>query len=124
VAVKLGFDVNVVALPKGQDPADAPDGFEDRLTKAETYLVHRVRLELARAADRQDAWLRTRAVLEAAEDSPERHEALRIVRDALDQPRETRTGIAPARGATRRTNGAAPPRLPAAGARPERGVPA
>ena len=28
---KLGFDVRVVTLPKGQDPADAPAGFEARL---------------------------------------------------------------------------------------------
>ena len=31
LAVKQGFDVRVVALPKGQDPADAPDAFAARL---------------------------------------------------------------------------------------------
>ena len=30
-AFAQGFDVRVVALPPGQDPADAPDGFEERL---------------------------------------------------------------------------------------------
>ena len=41
-----------------------------------------------------------------AEDSPERQEALRLVADRLDLPRETLSGIAPARG----TAAAAPPR--------------
>ena len=31
LAVGQGFDVKVVTLPEGQDPADAPDGFADRL---------------------------------------------------------------------------------------------
>ena len=48
LAVKLGFDVRVVTLPKGQDPADAPAGFEARLAGAASYVVHRVRLELDR----------------------------------------------------------------------------
>ncbi len=120
LAVGQGFDVRVVALPKGQDPADAPAGFEERLEQAESYLVHRVRLELARAGDRQEAWLRIRVVLEKADDSPERQEALRIVGDALALPKETLTGIAPARGATRRGAVAAPARLLDAGVRLER----
>ena len=120
LAVGQGFDVRVVALPKGQDPADAPAGFEDRLGHAESYLVHRVRLELARASDRQEAWLRIRQVLEKADDSPERQEALRIVGDALDLPKETLTGIAPARGAPRRAGTVTPARLLDAGTRLER----
>jgi len=122
LAVAQGFDVRVVALPKGQDPADAPDGFEERLAGAESYLVHRVRLELARAADRQEAWLRVRDVLERAEDSPERQEALRIVGDTLDLPRDTLTGIAPVRGSGRRRQADAAPRLLDAGSRLERDV--
>ena len=120
LAVAQGFDVRVVALPKGQDPADAPAGFEERLSGAESYLVHRVRLELARAADRQEAWLRVRDVLEKAEDSPERQEALRIIGDTLDLPKETLTGIAPARGSQRRDSGITPAKLLDAGARLER----
>src|SRR5262245_7569416 len=122
LAVAQGFDVRVVALPKGQDPADAPAGFEERLSHAESYLVHRVRLELARAADRQEAWLRVRDVLEGAADSPERQEALRIVGDALDLPRDTLTSIAPGRGGARAGSPAAPPRLLDAGVRLERDV--
>ena len=31
LAAAQGFDVKVVTLPRGQDPADAPEGFEERL---------------------------------------------------------------------------------------------
>ena len=34
LATSLGFDVRVVTLPPGQDPADAPAGFENRLAGA------------------------------------------------------------------------------------------
>jgi DNA primase len=119
LAVGQGFEVRVVTLPKGQDPADAPAGFGDRLPGASSYLVHRVRLEIARASDRQEAFVRARAVVEKAADSPERQEALRIIGDALDLPRETLAGIAPARGSGRMA-GAVPQRLLDAGARLER----
>ena len=58
LATSLGFDVRVVTLPKGQDPADAPAGFEARLGGAESYIVYRVRLELDRTPDRQEAFVR------------------------------------------------------------------
>jgi DNA primase len=119
LAVARGFDVKVVPLPPGQDPADAPQGFEQRLAGAESYLLHRVRLELERSADRQEAFVRAREVLARAEDSPERQEALRLLADRLDLPRETLAGLAPARGGARP---AAPetPRLLEAGERLER----
>ena len=93
-----GFEIRVVVLPEGQDPADAPEGFEPRLGQAESYLHYRVRLEIDRAADRQEAFVRAREVLSAVEDSPERQDALRLLADRLDLPRETLSGIAPARG--------------------------
>jgi DNA primase len=93
LATSLGFDVRVVTLPKGQDPADAPAGFEARLVGAESYVVYRVRLELERAPDRQEAFVRARAVLERTEDSPERQDALRLLADRLDLPRETLAGL-------------------------------
>ncbi len=98
LAAAQGFDVKVVTLPKGQDPADAPDGFEERLTGAESYLLYRVRLELERSADRQEGFVRAREVLAKAEESPERQEALRLLADRLDLPRETLAGLASARG--------------------------
>ncbi len=120
LAVAQGFDVKVVSLPKGQDPADAPAGFADRLAGASSYLVHRVRLEIARASDRQEAFVRARAVVEKAADSPERQEALRIIGDALDLPKNVMRGIAPARGSNRRGADEVPQRLLDAGARLER----
>ena len=93
LASTLGFDVRVVALPKGQDPADAPAGFEQRLNGASSYVVHRVRLELERTPDRQEAFVRAREVLAKVEDSPERQDALRLLADTLDLPRETLAGL-------------------------------
>ena len=70
LAAAQGLDVRVVALPPGIDPADAADGFEERLAGAETYLLYRVRLELERAPDRQEAFVRVREVLARARTRP------------------------------------------------------
>jgi DNA primase len=121
LAATQGFDVKIVTLPVGQDPADAPDGFADRLRAAESYLVYRVRLEVERSADRQEGFVRAREVLARSEDSPERQEALRLLADRLDLPRETLAGLAPARGGAARGLEDAP-RLLDAGDRLERDV--
>ncbi len=97
LAVGQGFDVRVVALPKGEDPADAPDSFSARLGAAESYVRYRVRIELERTDDRQEAFVRAREILARAEDSPERQDALRLLADRLDLPRETLAGLAAAR---------------------------
>ena len=97
LAVGQGFDVRVVALPKGEDPADAPDSFAARLGAAESYVQYRVRIELERTDDRQEAFVRAREILARAEDSPERQDALRLLADRLDLPRETLAGLAAAR---------------------------
>ena len=120
LAVAQGFDVRVVTLPEDQDPADAPEGFADRLPAAESYLIYRVRLEIERSADRQEAFVRSREVLAKAEDSPERQEALRLLADRLDLPRETLAGLAPARGRSGAV--AETPRILDAGDRLEREV--
>jgi DNA primase len=119
LASARGFDVRVVTLPPGQDPADAPEGFEERLAGAESYVVYRVRLELDRAADRQEAFVRAREVLSKVEDSPERQEALRLLSDRLDLPRETLSGIGVARASGQGLPADAP-RLLDAGDRLER----
>jgi DNA primase len=119
LAAAQGFDVKIVTLPRGQDPADAPDGFEDRLAEAESYLLYRVRLELERAADRQEAWIRVQEVLKRFEDSPQRQDALRLIADRLDLPRETLGGLAPVRGESDARSPEAP-RLLDAGDRLER----
>jgi DNA primase len=119
LAAAQGFDVKVVTLPEGQDPADAPEGFEERLADADSYLLYRVRLELDRAPDRQEAFVRAREVLAKAEDSPERHEALRLLADRLDLPKETLGGLASA-GPRGDGPADAAPRLLDAGGRLER----
>ena len=119
-AQEQGFEIRVVPLPPGQDPADAPDGFEPRLGQAESYLHYRVRLELDRASDRQEGFVRAREILAKAEDSPERQEALRLVADRLDLPRETLSGIAPARGSSGGATSSQPQKLLDAGVRLER----
>jgi DNA primase len=121
LAASQGFDVRVVTLPPGNDPADAPEGFEERLGAAESYVVYRVRLELDRAGDRQEAFVRAREVLSQTEDSPERQEALRVLADRLDLPRETLSGIAPGRS-TGASGQPEAPRLLEAGDRLERDV--
>ncbi|MFL5982775.1 MAG: hypothetical protein ACJ74R_13805 [Gaiellaceae bacterium] len=113
-----GFEVHVVALPSGFDPADLADDFERRLAGAETYLGYRVRLEIERAADRQEAFVRVREVLSRFEDSPQRQDAIRFAADKLDLPKETQAGLAP-RIATSAT-GQVSPRLLDAGSRLER----
>jgi DNA primase len=119
LAAAQGFDVRVVALPPGTDPADEPEGFDERLARAESYLGYRVRLEIEGAADRQEAFVRVREVLSRFEDSPERQDAVRLAADRLDLPKETQAGFAPG-SASRGATGAVSPRLLEAGARLER----
>jgi DNA primase len=118
LAAARGLEVRVVALPPGFDPADLADGFEQRLGHAESYLGYRVRLEIERAVDRQEAFVRVREVLARFEDSPERQDAIRFVADKLDLPKETQAGLAPRRGAA--ATGRVSPRLLDAGERLER----
>ena len=93
---------------------------EAPLAQAESYVRYRVRLEIDRAADRQEAFVRVREILAKVEDSPERQEALRLASDRLDLPRETQAGLAPARGAARGATPALSPRVLEAGERLER----
>ena len=120
LAVGQGFDVRVVALPKGEDPADAPDSFAGRLGSAESYLHYRVRITLERTPDRQEAFVRARHILAPVEDSPERQEALRLLADRLDLPRETLAGLAPAPARRPASAETSTPRLLEAGLQRER----
>jgi DNA primase len=119
LAVAQGFDVQVVTLPRGTDPADDPAAFEARLREPVSYPVHRVRLEHERARDKQTAFAAIRAFLATIPDSPERQDALRLAADLLDLPPETQAGLAPARGSSRAA-GVVSPRLLDAGRRLER----
>ena len=108
LAAAAGFDIHVVSLPPGSDPADDPAGFEDRLRKAEHYYRHRVRVE-HRRRDRQQAFDAVRAFLAPIADSPERQDAEKLAADLLGLTRETAAGLAPRSGRT--GAGAVSPRL-------------
>jgi DNA primase len=99
LAVQQGFDVKVVPLPPGVDPADDPGGFEARLAKAEPYLLYRVRIEIDRADDREGAFRIVKSLLEEATDSPERQDAWRYANDKLGMTVQLRAGSASARAA-------------------------
>jgi DNA primase len=116
LALQQGLDVRVVALPEGTDPADDPSAFEARLPEAEPYAVYRVRLELARARDRQHAYLRVQDVLDSLPESPERQDAWRLANDRLGLTVQLRAAVS----STTTGGRALSPRLVDAGARLER----
>ncbi|MEO8290911.1 MAG: DNA primase [Gaiellaceae bacterium] len=95
LAVGRGFDVRVVPLPAGVDPADAADDFDDLIARAVGYLVHRIEVETARAPSRQDAFGRVREVLAGVPDSPERADAVRVAADKLGLSPDMQGGLAP-----------------------------
>jgi DNA primase len=110
LAAVQGFDVRVVALPPGLDPADVAATFEQHVAQAQSYVLYRVRLEVERAPDRQEAFVRAREVLARFDDTPERREALAFVADRLNLPKETQIGFVP-HGRASASAGAVSPRL-------------
>ena len=119
LAVRERFTVWIVPLPPGTDPADDPAAFQARLASPVSYPVHRVRLEHARARDKESAWVAILAFLNGLPDSPEHMEARRAAADLLDLPPETQALLAPLRRSAA-TTGISSPRLLDAGARLER----
>jgi DNA primase len=106
LADRAGFDVHVVPLPPGKDPADAVDGFEARLDRSVGYLMHRVRLEIANAP-KQEAFESVQPLIEAAPAGPERDEAARYASDRLGVPLRIAGGSATVVGeASRKVLGA------------------
>src|SRR6478735_9761423 len=99
LAVQQGFDVKVVPLPPGVDPADDPNGFDLRLAAAEPYLVYRVRIEIDRAEDRESAFRVVKSLLDDAPDSPERQDAWRHANDRLGMTVQLRAGSSTTRAA-------------------------
>src|SRR5213078_3252992 len=81
LADKLGFNIQIVSLPAGTDPADDPAGFEQRLSTSVSYPVHRVRLLYERARDKSAASAAIQAFLNSLPDSPEHQDARRLVTD-------------------------------------------
>jgi DNA primase catalytic core len=119
LAVAQGFEVKVVPLPKGSDPADDPATFQGRLGAPVSYLVHRVRLLSDRATDKQAAFAGIKLFLNSQPDSPEHLDARQLATDLLGLPPETQATFAPASNRSRST-GVISPRLLEAGQRLER----
>ena len=113
LAVAAGFEVKIVALPPGLDPADAVEGFGERLAAAESYLAYRVRLEIERAPSKQEAFEQVQTVLGQAPAGPEREDVARYASDRLGVPLRLAAG-------TRQSLGEMSSRLLDAGERLER----
>jgi DNA primase len=115
LAVAQQFDVNVVALPAGVDPADDPAGFEAHLRNAEPYVVYRVRLELEHAEDREAGFRKAKEILDGFPEGPDKLAAQRLVTDRTGTTVQFRTGAIPSARAA-----ANAPRVVDAGTRLER----
>jgi DNA primase len=115
LAIAQGFEVKVVVLPKGKDPADDPMGFEERLGSADPYPIYRVKLEHARTADKSLEYLRGKEILDPLPDSPERQEAWRLLNDYTGMTVPLRRT-----GSATMASGAVSPKLIDAGERLER----
>ena len=99
LAVEQGFDVKVVPLPSGIDPADDPSGFDARLATAVPYLLYRTQIEIERAEDRESAFRTVKALLDEAPESPERQDAWRYANDKLGMTVQLRAAASTARAA-------------------------
>jgi DNA primase len=99
LAVQQGFDVKVVPLPPGIDPADDPTGFDARLGTAVPYLLYRTQIEIERADDRESAFRVVKALLDEAPESPERQDAWRYANDKLGMTVQLRAAASTARAA-------------------------
>jgi len=87
IAEGKGLAVRVVALPPGQDPADAVladrDAFGRALDSAAGMLAFRVARALAAGGTRDEMYSRAAAIIAPAPPSVERDEQVRIVADRL-----------------------------------------
>jgi hypothetical protein len=81
MAVAQGFEVFVVLLPPGIDPADDPAGFEARLAAAKPYVLYRTQVEAARAGFQAVA-----DFLRPLPDVPVKREAVRWASDHFGMP--------------------------------------
>jgi DNA primase len=99
LAVKRDLDVRVVPLPPGVDPAEAPEGFEERLDSAVPFPLYRVKLIVEDPTDRQAAHREAKAFLNGLGDSPERHEAWRYVNDKLGMTVQLQSAVSTVKAA-------------------------
>jgi DNA primase len=95
LAAARGFQVRVVPLPAGVDPADAADSFDELLSGAVGYLRHRAEAEIKQGDSRQEQFLRVQEALAGLPDSPDREEAVRYAADRLGLSPDMQAGLAP-----------------------------
>ncbi|HKO73959.1 MAG TPA: DNA primase [Gaiellaceae bacterium] len=95
LAAARGFQVRVVPLPAGVDPADAADSFDELLARAVGYLRHRAEAEIKQGDSRQEQFLRVQEALAGLPDSPDREEAVRYAADKLGLSPDMQAGLAP-----------------------------
>jgi DNA primase len=108
LAVGAGFDVHVVPLSPGVDPADAADEFEGLLETASGYLRHRVKLEIDRAGSPQEGFEQVQALIAKAPRGPDQDDAARYASDRLNVPLRVHAAAGPTlRQASRKVVGAA-----------------
>ncbi len=112
------FEVLVVPLPPGLDPADAPEDFGQRLSGAVPLVRYWIEAEVDRAGeDKGAAYKQGQEILGEFPDSPERQEAARFLADRLGLSRDLQAGLAPG---ARASTGTVSPRVLEAGDRRER----
>ncbi|HEX4323245.1 MAG TPA: DNA primase [Gaiellaceae bacterium] len=116
LADRQGFDVKVVALPAGADPADDPNGFVSRIATALPYEVHRTQVEARGADDREAGRRAVAAFLDGRPDSLHRQAAWKWAMDFFGMPIQIRGG------GTAASVASPSPRLSGAGDRLERGA--
>jgi DNA primase len=116
LAVVQRFDVRVVSLPPGLDPADDPAAFQAQLRHARPYVVHRTQLEARRAEDRPAAARAVAAFLDSQPASLEKDEAWRWANDYFGTTVQLRASA----GGTASAAAPVSPRVLAAGERLER----
>jgi DNA primase len=95
LAAGRGFQVRVVPLPPGIDPAEAADSFDELLSGAVGYLRHRAEAEIGKGGSRQEQFARVQEALAGLPDSPDREEAVRFAADALGLSPDMQAGLAP-----------------------------
>jgi DNA primase len=88
-------EVRVVTLPKGSDPAEAAEGFAERLERAESYPRHRVRLEIERAPSSAVAFQRVRDIVAGFDRNTEAVDAVQFAADRLDLPADLQRDLMP-----------------------------
>ena len=92
LAVRQGFEVKIVALPPGIDPADDPSGFEARLASARPYVLYRAQIEAQRAEDREAGRRAVEAFLNSVPNSLDRQAAWRWANDHFGMAIQIRGG--------------------------------